>query len=197
MLLPAHTLARDALTLAGMSLDERQLCGKADRDSHFHLLVSWIMIFSRLIAGFFRVAFRDFPHDTGWDFRSGGLGAQELVLDISGTTYTVALDTDLTDPADAAAVLSEALDGIATVLMIEDGFTAGNIIIETVSVGAGSYIRVLESSSEKAKMMLTPPLEGMSGLTISLSSLSQFLVEGERTSPIFTAFPCVFNAFPR
>ncbi len=115
--------------------------------------------------------------DTGWDFSQGGLGPKNLVLDIDGTLATITLDADLTSPSVAVDFLNGALAGVATCRLVDDGFGIGNMIVESVTPGAGSYVKVHASSDEKAKLMLVPPLEGLLDHQLKLSDLSAFMHE--------------------
>ena len=96
------------------------------------------------------------PSDwTGWDFSEhGNLGPHTLVIVVDGNSFDITLDVDLTDPMTAVAVLNDGLQGAATVTLNEDE----NFVIQSLTYGGGSSVSVdKESSSQKARFMVTPP----------------------------------------
>eukprot|EP01050_Picozoa_sp_SAG11_P008070 SAG11_NODE_693_length_7696_cov_5.410294_5_plen_1073_part_00 len=113
-----------------------------------------------------------------WDFSSNGLGAQNLVLDIDGTSHTIVLETDLANPLNLVNQLNNALTGAATARLITDGFSHGNIVIESTSIGSNSRVAVNPSSSEHARMLVAQPQEVLITFTYELDQVGDFLHQG-------------------
>ena len=114
------------------------------------------------------------PSDwTGWDFSEhGNLGPHTLVIVVDGNSFDITLDVDLTDPMTAVAVLNDGLRGAATVTLNEDE----NFVIQSLTYGGGSSVSVdKESSSQKARFMVTPPAGVLLEAEQSLGGLSSDL----------------------
>ena len=113
----------------------------------------------------------DPPGFAGFDFSQE---SEQLVLSVDDTTYTIDLNVDLSDPADAVIVINTALAGAATASMDAEG---RYMTIVSSTSGPDSTVAVDASSGAKAWQMLSPAVKSVVAVDLFLDQISSLLAE--------------------